>query len=170
MTTILAALLLAAAPAADPACAGPAPLAEPWTSWTQSGQARAGAQIDGAPALILGKPVAATLIPVAYVQFVSTPIKGAKEGQGGLFTLALKSPARVGIALDGPAWVDVVTGTIAVASVDHGHGPDCSGIRKIVWFDLAAGRHVVQIAGAKAGMVRIMAADARANQPVAAVR
>lgn len=164
--TILAALLLVAAPVAATECATPASLAEPWTSWTQSGQGRAGAQAHGAPALILGKPVVATLSPAAHVQFATPPGKGAKDGHGGLFTLSLKQAARVGIALDGPAWVDVVTGTNAVASVEHGHGPACSGIRKIVWFDLPAGRHLVQIAGSKAATMRVMAADALANQPV----
>ncbi|WP_294138014.1 hypothetical protein [Sphingobium sp.] len=164
--TILAALLLVAAPVATTECATPAPLAEPWTSWTQSGQARAGAQAHGASALILGKPVVATLVPAAHVQFATPPGKGAKEGHGGLFTLSLKQGARVGIALDGPAWVDVVTGAEAVASVEHGHGPACSGIRKIVWFDLPAGRHLVQIAGSNAASVRVMAADAKANQPM----
>lgn len=158
-------LAVASAQAADPACASPAPLAEPWTSWTQNGQARAGAQTDGAPALILGKPVVAALTPAAYVQFAAAPGKGAKDGHGGLFTLSLRQAARVGIALDGPAWVDVVTGTTPQIAVDHGHGPACSGIRKMVWFDLSAGRHIVQIAGSKAASVRVMAADAKANRP-----
>ena len=165
MSMILA-LLLAAAPAADPLCATPAPLAEPWTSWTQSGQGRAGTQTHRAPALILGKPVVATLTPAAHVQFAVPPGKGATEGFGGLFTLALKQAARVGVGLSGPAWVDVVTGTTPVASADHGHGPDCSGLRKIVWFNLPAGRHLVQIAGSKTAEVRVMAADAKANQPL----
>lgn len=164
--TILAALLLVVAPVPATECVTPAPLAEPWTSWAQSGQARAGAQAHGAPALILGKPVVAALTPAAQVQFAVPPSKGAKEGHGGLFTLSLKQAARVGIALDGPAWVDVVTGAEAVASVEHGHGPACSGIRKIVWFDLPAGRRLVQIAGSKAATVRVMAADAKANQPI----
>ncbi|MES2157728.1 MAG: hypothetical protein V4512_07975 [Pseudomonadota bacterium] len=164
MSMILA-LLLAAAPAADPLCATPAPLAEPWTSWTQSGQGKAGTQAQGAPALILGKPVVATLTPAVHVQFAVPPGKGATEGFGGLLALSLKQSARIGIGLSGPAWVDVVSGTTPVASVDHGHGPDCSGLRKIVWFDLPAGRHLVQIAGSKTPDIRVMAADAKANQP-----
>lgn len=161
--TILAALLLAAAPAST--CAASPPLDEPWTSWTQSGDAIAGTQAFGAPSLILGKPVAASLTPADHVQFAAPPAKGAKEGYGGLFTVALKRPARIGIALSGAAWVDAVDGTQALTSVDHGHGPDCSGIRKIVWFDLSAGRHVIQIAGSKTRDIRIMAADGKANQP-----
>lgn len=160
--TILAALLLATA---VPACAAPAPLAEPWTSWSQSGRAIAGAQAQGAPSLILGKPLDVTLTPADHVHFAAPPAKGAKDGFGGLFALSLRQAARVGVALDGPAWVDVVTGKAATPSVDHGHGPDCSGIAKIVWFDLPAGRHLVQIAGSKAAKIRIMAADAKANQP-----
>ncbi len=159
---ILATLLLAAV---DPVCAVPAVLDEPWTSWTQSGQAKAGVLAQGAPELILGKPLTATLTPAAHVQFPVAPGKGAKDGYGGLFSLSLKQAARVGIALSGPAWVDVVTGDVSLGSVEHGHGPDCSDIRKIVWFDLPAGRHLVQIAGSKAASVRVMAADAQANQP-----
>ncbi|MDI1294415.1 MAG: hypothetical protein PSY12_00720 [bacterium] len=161
--TILAALLLAST--AAPVCAAPAPLAEPWTSWRQSGEAKAGAQLLGAPTLILGKPVTAALTPADYVHFAAPPAKGAKEGQGGLFTLSLKQAARIGIALSAAAWIDVVDGTTAIASVEHGHGPDCSGIRKIVWFDLKPGKHIVQIAGSAAPTLRIMAADAKANQP-----
>ncbi len=166
--TILAALLLAMAPtlAADPACANQPALAEPWTSWTQSGQAKAGAQAQGAPVLILGKPITATLIPVDYIHFATPPGKGGKDGHGGLFALSLRQAARVGIALDSPAWIDVVTGAMPVPFVDHGHGPDCSSLRKIVWFDLSAGRHLVQIAGSKSAEIRVMAADAKANQPV----
>ncbi len=159
---ILAPLLLVAA---DPVCAAPTPLAEPWTSWTQSGQAKAGIVAQGAPALILGKPLTVDLTPAVHVQFPAAPGKGAEDGYGGLLNLSLKQAARVGVALSGPAWVDVVTGDAPVASVEHGHGPDCSGIRKIVWFDLPAGRHIVQIAGSQAAVVRVMAADAAANQP-----
>ncbi|EQA97455.1 hypothetical protein L485_21560 [Sphingobium baderi LL03] len=150
---------------AKPVCEA-VPLAEPWTSWTQSGSAVAGGDSLTAPRLILGKPVTVTLRPVAYVQYAAAPGKDAGKGQGGLFTLALKSPARVGIALSDAAWVDIVDGDMAVAAVDHGHGPDCSGIRKIVWFELTEGTHIVQIAGAPSREIRVMAADARANQPV----
>ena len=158
--TILAALLLAAAPVAATHCTAPAPLAEPWTSWTQSGRAKAGVQAHGAPALILGKPVTATLTPAAHVQFAVPPGKGAKDGHGGLFTLSLKQAARVGIALDGPAWVDVITGTQAIASVEHGHGPACSGIRKIVDFDLTPGTYLLQVAGNEAPTLGLMVAPA----------
>jgi len=149
-----------------PACPEKPVIAEPWTSWTRSGTAIAGHDVAGAPALILGKPVTATLHPVAHVQFAADParVPDAKS-YAGLFRLSLKAPARVGIALSAGAWVDVVTGKTPAASVDHGHGATCSGIRKIVWFALPAGIHMVQIANAGAETIRVMAADARANQP-----
>lgn len=149
---------------AETACEAPARLTEPWTSWTQSGAAVAGGESAAAPRLILGKPVTATLRPANYVQYAVKPGKGAGEGQGGLFTLSVKVPARVGIALSDAAWVDVVDGRTVLASVEHDHGPACSGIRKIVWFDLVAGVHLIQIAGAPGREIRIMAADAMANQ------
>ncbi|BAV63272.1 hypothetical protein [Sphingobium cloacae] len=155
-----------AAEGEKPGCEAPARLAEPWTSWTQTGTAIAGGDSLNAPRLILGKPVTATLRPTRYVQYAATPGKGADQGQGGLFTLSLKSPARIGIALSDAAWVDVVDDRTAIASVEHGHGPDCSGIRKIVWFDLKEGAHLVQIAGAPGREIRIMAADERANRPM----
>lgn len=153
-----------AAPAAD-ICKRAPPPPEPWTSWHQSGGAIAGGEPSSAPRLILGKPVVASLRPATQVQFPAKPGKAQPKTYGGLFTLALKAPARVGIALSGPVWVDVVIGRSAAASVDHGHGPECSGIRKIVWFDLAQGVHIVQIANAPGRHIRVMAADARANRP-----
>ncbi|PDH69894.1 MAG: hypothetical protein CNE89_00390 [Sphingomonadaceae bacterium MED-G03] len=158
---LLATLLIAAA---TPACAAPAPIAEPWTAWSQTGEANAGIDATDAPALVPGKPMETVLVPVGQVRFAAVPGKGAKEGYGGLFSLSLKEPGRVGIALSGAAWVDVVTEAKAAASVEHGHGPECSGIRKIVWFDLSAGRHIIQIAGAQARSIHVMAAEAEASQ------
>lgn len=159
-------LMLLAAPlsAQTPDCTNAPVLEEPWASWPQSGDAIAGGTVDGAPRLILGKPIVATLRPAVQVQFPITPGKSDPKSFGGLLTLSLKIPARVGIALSGPAWVDVVRGDAALQSVEHGHGPACSGIRKIVWFDLPAGLVTVQISNAPGETVRVMAADAAAHQ------
>jgi len=161
----LLALTPFSAQAAPDPCASPPLLAEPWTSWTQSGTATAGATGSTAPRLILGKPVTATLRPGAQVQFVVRPGKVIPKSYAGLFSLAVKDAARIGIALSEGAWVDVATGTTALTSAAHDHGPACSGIRKIVWFDLPPGLHTIQITGALKPSISIMAADARANQP-----
>ncbi|WP_336963247.1 hypothetical protein [Sphingobium aquiterrae] len=166
--TPLAAWAQTEASAPPPACPEKPVIAEPWTSWTQSGMAVAGHDGAGAPSLILGKPVSATLHPVAHVQFAADPARAPDaKSYAGLFRLSLKAPARVGIALSAGAWVDVVTGKALAPSVEHGHGATCSGIRKIVWFALPAGTHLVQIANAGAETIRVMAADEHANQPMA---
>ncbi len=167
---LLLPLALIAAPAfaqeAAPCPEKPA-LAEPWTSWTQNRNDIAGHDAAGATALRLGQPLTATLHPIAQLQFAAAPGKPSDpKSYGGTFRVDLVKPARVGIGLSGPAWVDAVRGTQALSSVDHGHGPDCSGLRKIVWFDLPEGATLIQIAGAPSGTIRIMAADAAANQPV----
>ena len=41
----------------------------------------------------------------------------------------------------------MVRGTASVPSAAHAHGPDCTGIRKMVDFPLAAGADTVQIPG-----------------------
>ena len=166
MIACLAALCLSApALAAEPCRNAPLP-PEPWTSWNQSGVETAGGEAASAPRLILGKPVIATLRPSAQVQYVVKPERQRMKSHGGLFSLALKAPARVGIGLSGSAWVDIVTDRALVASAAHGHGPECSGIRKIVWFDLPAGVHLVQLSGSAESRIRVMAADALANQPL----
>lgn len=155
---------LAAHAAPDP-CANTPVLAEPWTSWSQSGAAIAGGTASSAPRLVLGKPVNASLRPGAQVQFPVPPAKPQLKSYGGLFALSMKTPARIGIALSDGAWVDVINGTASFKSTGHAHGPSCSGIRKIVWFDLPQGLHAIQISGAAKPAIRIMAADALANQP-----
>ncbi|WP_313809529.1 hypothetical protein, partial [Sphingobium sp.] len=117
------------------------------------------------PRLILGKPVMASLRPGPQVQFVVPPGKNPPKSYAGLFTLSVKRPARIGMALSDAAWIDIAIGRTPLTSVDHGHGPACSGIRKIVWFDLPPGIHTIQIAAAPRPAIRIMAADAHANRP-----
>lgn len=161
-------LLLPLALAATPALAQRCPeLVEPWRSWTQNRNEAAGHDVAGATALRLGQPLTAALHPTAQVHYALPPEKaGDPKSFGGVFRVDLAKPVRVGIGLSGPAWVDAVRGDAALPSVDHGHGPDCSGLRKIVWFDLPEGTTLIQVAGAPNASIRIMAADAAANQPV----
>jgi hypothetical protein len=46
-----------------------------------------------------------------------------------------------------------------LTSIAHGHGPDCSGIRKMVDFRLEAGSYVLQIVGNGAPTVRVLVAS-----------
>lgn len=159
----LSAPALAATHGGDPCRNAPLP-PEPWTSWNQSGTETATGEAASAPRLMLGKPIVATLRPSAQVQYAVKAAHRQPKSYGGLFSLAIKAPARVGIGLSGSAWVDIVTEHSAVASSAHGHGAVCSGIAKIVWFDLPPGLHLIQLSNSSARQIRLMAADALANQ------
>jgi hypothetical protein len=168
-----AALLLFAAPAfaqsaadeGQASCPETPVVAAPWSGWARPGKVVAGSDAGAAPALVPGKALGAALHPAAHVAFAAAPARPPADGShAGLFRLTLDAPARIGVALSAGAWVDVVTDKALVASAGHGHGPACSGIRKIVWFPLAAGTHIVQIANAAAAEIEIMAV----SEPVAA--
>lgn len=162
---LLLASCCSTAQAAHGPCAGAPRPAEPWTSWSQSGNAVAGGTVGSSPRIILGKPVTATLRPAAQVQLVVQPGHILPKSYAGLFTLAVKEPARVGIGLSADAWVDVAIGREPATPVGEERGEGCSGIRKIMWYDLPAGLHIVQIANARTHSIRVMAADAQANRP-----
>ena len=50
------------------------------------------------------------------------------------------------MALGSGAWIDVVKDGKAIESTAHGHGPDCSGVRKVVDFPLQPGSYTLQVA------------------------
>lgn len=135
-----AALLLTAAlplSAAEPAtCAAPADLsATPYAAWT-------GADGDAA-AMVAGMPVTLTMADGA----TSRSLRIAEAG-------------KYGVAADGKVWIDLVADSKPLTSVGHGHGPDCSGIRKVVSFDLAAGEYQLALTKAVAEKVRLLVVKA----------
>ena len=67
---------------------------------------------------------------------------------------------RYGVAPERKPDVYKFGGMIPVAvvkSVTHGHGPACSGIRKMVEFDVKPGRYQLQIVNAPAASIHAMA-------------
>jgi hypothetical protein len=48
-----------------------------------------------------------------------------------------------------------------VISSAHGHGPDCTGIRKMVDFALTPGRYTVQISANAAPQITVMALEVK---------
>lgn len=84
---------------------------------------------------------------MADVRFLATPEKAREPSSyAGLLKLKITHAGSYRLTLGSAAWVDVVKDNAALASTAHSHGPDCSGIRKIVDFDLTPGHYVVQIA------------------------
>ena len=161
---IVAALMFvspaAAYAAATPACPAKPAMPEPWLTWGSPAKAKAGHDVATATPIPLARAVEAALAPAAQVQYAAAPAKPPVENTyGGVFRVNIAHAARVGIALSGGAWVDMVEDGRIIDSVDHGHGPECTGIRKIVWFDLKPGAHIVQIANAPMPVIRIMGAE-----------
>ncbi len=166
--TVLLSLLLAAAPApamegmdhAQIACpATPAPLPAGLERWSGQTPVRAGASAAPATPLSVGEAVVATLLPTPRVAYAMRPEKpGGSVSSGGLFAFAVPAAGRYRVALGSAAWIDVLSGTVPATSVAHGHGPDCSGIRKMVDFDLQPGRYLLQVAGNGSATLPLMVA------------
>lgn len=145
---LLVAMLLQATGHAPAACPAVAPPPAELAGWAARRSLDAGRSADRATVLTPGVAVAARLPSTRDVRYVVRPEKpGGSVSYGGLFAFTVTTPGRYRVALGSAAWIDVLADGRAAASVAHGHGPDCTGIRKMVDFDLPAGRYVLQVAG-----------------------
>ena len=70
----------------------------------------------------------------------------------------MKAAGTYGVALGAKGWIDLyrVGDRTPLASTAHGHGPDCSGIRKIVRFALTPGEYRVVVGGLEGASARLM--------------
>jgi len=139
MIPILLVLAAAAADTSQPACVrmAPTPGFENWGRPTGT-------------ALALGGEAQLTLKPATSVGFKPALTRPAKEGTfGGYFPVDVDKPGRYRIAASQGAWIDLVQKGERLKSADHAHGAPCSGIAKIVAFDLQPGRYWVQLSEAK---------------------
>jgi len=144
---LAAALLQASAPAHDRCPEAVAPPAE-LSGWASPRPLGAGRTVGRATMLTPGVAVAARLPSTRDVRYVVRPEKpGGSVSYGGVFAFTVTPPGRYRVALGSGAWIDVLADGKPATSVAHGHGPACTGIRKMVDFDLAAGRYVLQVAG-----------------------
>lgn len=142
---ILAALLLAqASPAPCPAIDAKLPPA--LAGWT-------------APVATLSPGKAITLEPVEKALVLLRDIKlPDTPGKIALTSFTVTKAGTYGLALDQKAWIDVypATGADALKSVAHGHGPQCSSIRKIVRFTLKPGRYRAMVSGIEKPAAKLM--------------
>ena len=76
---------------------------------------------------------------------------------GGMIPIDVKKAGRLVVALDAGAWIDLARDGAVVKSLTHGHGPACSGIRKMVEFDVTQGRYQLQIVNAPTASIHAMA-------------
>ncbi|SDC04812.1 hypothetical protein SAMN05444678_101218 [Sphingomonas sp. YR710] len=152
------------AQADDQRCAaGPATLPAELAGWTSRHPIMAAGAASGTRAAPLEIETAAdaTLRPTSEMRYVTSPEKpGDAASYGGLFAFTVQHAGTYRVALGAGAWIDVLSGTKAIASTAHGHGPDCSGIRKIVDFALEPGSYILQVAGSGKPALPLMIARA----------
>jgi hypothetical protein len=83
--------------------------------------------------------------------------EGTKDGGATEIDFDIDKPGIYGIAIDQGAWIDVVPGGgEPLVSVKHGHGPECSTIRKIVRFDLKPGTYRLYVSGLTSVNVKVL--------------
>lgn len=84
---------------------------------------------------------------------------GSKPGKAAMIGFRVETAGIYGVALDQGGWIDVLPGAeggAALNSVKHGHGPECSTIRKIVRFDLTPGLYRLYVTGLAGQKVKAM--------------
>lgn len=130
--------------------------------WSHSAELKAIDRFD--PAVLAASPslsgnrATVLLHPMSGVGFQVTPGKvGQPNRYGGMVAIDVAKAGRLQVALGEGAWIDLVRAGSVIASVEHGHGPACSGIRKIVAFDVEPGAYVLQIANAPRAAIDAMA-------------
>ena len=149
-------------PAPAPNCPADAqPIPTPLAAWNDEAGEAGAADAAGAARqpLTPGTPVTLALMPTDRVTMAVTPGRAAQPGRhAGLAAITVPTAGTYRFALGAGAWIDVVRDGRAVTSAAHGHGPACSGIRKIVDFALTPGLYVVQISDSPVASVRLLMA------------
>lgn len=109
----------------------------------------------------VGTAAKVALLPTPAVHYIVAPEKpGGTVSKGGLVRFSIEKAGTYRVALGSGAWIDLLEEGKPIASVAHGHGPACSGIRKMVDFPLQAGPHILQIAANGASDVTVMVTQA----------
>jgi hypothetical protein len=143
---LLALLLVQAAPAQTTACkATDASLPTALAGWSAPGDE-----------LVLDGAVSLDTIDGSTLKDLP---KGAKPGRAAMIEFRVAKAGTYGIALDQPGWIDVLSGAAggeSLKSVAHGHGPECSTIRKIVRFQLAPGTYRAFASGLGQARAKLM--------------
>lgn len=94
----------------------------------------------------IAPPVVTVAEAIAQLQKHTPVPKAVPTGGAARIMFQIDKAGEYGIALDQAGWIDVApVGGKSLVSAKHGHGPDCSTIRKIVRFDLKPGDYVLTL-------------------------
>ena len=127
----------------------------PWASPVSLATASDAAGLGNARVQV-GKAADLSLHPIGSVRL---PVPAGREGgNGGLATVTIERAGTYRVALGSPGWVDLIAAGKAIKSTAHGHGPECTGIRKIVDFALEPGTYTIAISGAPATRTQLLVA------------
>ncbi|WP_155847405.1 hypothetical protein [Asticcacaulis sp. AC402] len=124
-------------------------------SWTRPNTLTAASSAPDQPQIQIGQSYIVQLKPVRETAYDPAPKTVKPDTFGGLLMLTVKAAGDYTVALDSPVWVDVIRDGQAVESITHGHGPDCTSLRKKVVFLLTPGTFTVQLANARDATVKI---------------
>lgn len=148
-----------------PDCSATTPALPPELAGWSSNVPRTAAASESTAArasLSVGQAAQLRLMPTTAVRYALPPEKpGTPTSHGGLASFTVAKPGTYRVALGAAAWIDVVRDGKALASVAHGHGPACSGVRKMVNFKLTPGRYLLQVAGNADPVIPVMIAALR---------
>jgi len=169
MPTLLLSALLMMAGAAEPAgaaapadcAASPAALPAELAGWATPAALTAAAGADASAAtLTIGQAADLALHPTPHVAYPVAPARpGDAASYGGVAQFSVAKAGIYRVALDTGAWVDIVTEGRSLESQAHGHGPACSGIHKMVDFQLEPGRYLLDIVGSASPSARVLVAQ-----------
>lgn len=162
---LVSAAILASLPIASqaqmrdaPACPAPVAPTGDFAPWAHPLPLSASGDATTPAPLSLGTAAQVRLLPTPDVHYAMQPEKpGGSVSYGGLLILDITRAGTYRIALGSAAWLDVIGADGPQRSVAHGHGPDCTGIRKMVDFTLAPGRYTIQISANAAPALTVMA-------------
>lgn len=160
MSAMLALLTLVAVQDGCPAGAEPVPPA--LSGWGTGATIAASSDPRSAPGLSPGATATLSLHPSDHVDLIAPPQrKSAGASNAGYAAVEITTPGTYRVALSDRAWIEVLKDGKAIRSTAHGHGPRCSGMRKIVDFELAKGRHLLQISGNPTATLHVMVVAAQ---------
>ncbi|MDC7675706.1 hypothetical protein [Asticcacaulis machinosus] len=148
----LAAALALFAPSvmAQTTCPADPVVATGYETWPTPAEVNAATNAANAPFLETGKAYKTTLVATPQVTFAAEPGRKSETASfSGLMMVHIADSGTYGVAASSGVWIDLIKDKTPLKSIRHGHGPDCSGIRKIVSYDLQPGDYVLQIASSK---------------------
>ena len=148
------------APESAACAASPTPVPAPFGGWAQRQPITAGgAAGDHSAFIVPGQGVDVALAPAATVQYPVNPAHvGPASTYGGTITLRIATPGRYRVAVGSTAWFDIVGGGRILRSAGAARAPNCSGIRKMIDFNLARGDYQIEVAGAEDVSIALMVA------------